>query len=454
MFIHGMEIENFKGIKYVDFKSDGKHIVLSGINGTGKSSVVELITTAFLGKKLLPDDPVLHGQESSKNTIDIGDGEKLIYTLKVNVKNDDISVKIYTYDENGNKSKRALNIAEKTFLSGLMFSDALDPMSFFNKSDRDQLNSLYKILPDLQKTIDSIDSEKTEVQAQRSIVNSEKETAEHKLEELEYISGLPETEVDPADLMKQISDAQQYNKGKDNIVRQMNDLSTKIETLEERENTGIISKNYLEEEIQRLQNKLEAVNKRLSEIKSEKAGIESDKENLQKHLDSFKEKDTSEIENQIENINETNRKIRTNKEYKELEKTIEQKREEFSAGLVKMKELDQKKADAMKSAKMPIDGLSVGDGCLMFPDPNSGELVRLNSLSTGQKWRVVVSILAAFLPDPEKGMRVMVVNVSDLDKENYTAMLKAAKENNVQYIMHKTVFESEKPGLEIIVEEK
>ena len=102
---------------------------------------------------------------------------------------------------------------------------------------------------------------------------------------------------------------------------------------------------------------------------------------------------------------------------------------------------------------MPIEGLTVGEGCLMFPDPVTGEIVRLNSLSTGQKWRVAVRILAAFLP--ENGMRVMIVkNVNDLDETNYNAMLAAADELGIQLVMHQTVFKSDNSQCEIVIEDK
>ena len=77
------------------------------------------------------------------------------------------------------------------------------------------------------------------------------------------------------------------------------------------------------------------------------------------------------------------------------------------------------------------------------------------SLSTGQKIRVSVGILSAFLPPPEKGLRCMVINDANaLDEGNYTAMLEAANTHGVQLVMHKTMFKAESNKLEILIEEK
>jgi hypothetical protein len=103
---------------------------------------------------------------------------------------------------------------------------------------------------------------------------------------------------------------------------------------------------------------------------------------------------------------------------------------------------------------MPIEGLTVGDGCLMYPDPSTGNPVRIKSLSTGQQWAVVIPILAHYLPAEDKGLRSMVIkNLNDLDKENQELLFEEARKAGVQLIMHQTVFESDNSQCEIIIKD-
>ena len=77
--------------------------------------------------------------------------------------------------------------------------------------------------------------------------------------------------------------------------------------------------------------------------------------------------------------------------------------------------------------------------------------MRLNSLSTGQKWRVAVKILAAFIP--ENGLRIMVINdLNALDKPNHKAMLEAAKEVSVELVIHQTVYKSDDSQCKITIQ--
>ena len=90
MNITSAAIEAFKNILNIEFVSNGNHIILRGTNGSGKSAVLDALMVAFFGKKLLPDDPILHGQESSKITFNIGNGEQQQFTISVKIKSDDL----------------------------------------------------------------------------------------------------------------------------------------------------------------------------------------------------------------------------------------------------------------------------------------------------------------------------------------------------------------------------
>lgn len=450
MNIHSATIEAFKNIAKCEFEARGNHIILRGMNGSGKTAILEALTMAFFGKKLLPDDPVMHGQESSKIVWNIGNNEKLIFTITIRVTADNFTLKVIQYGDNGQKMEIK---SPAGFLEKIMFRDALDPQAFFSKSDKDQLQMLYTILPNLKEQLDQIDSDIINVKSVRSRVLSEKQAAEVDLSRVEYTPNLPEAEIDPADLVAELTRANEKN-------AELEDMQSDRQAAQDQLSGIAQKKTSIKKQIERQAEMIRQMQAQMKESENEFTSLSDTEKSIaekiatiDKAIQDFKPVDTADIENRIASVKDTNQKIRDNLRRKELEKLVEDKSAEFSKGLKDIRDLEEKRIEVIKSAQMPIEGLTVGEGCLMFPDPVTGEIVRLNSLSTGQKWRVAVRILAAFLP--ENGMRVMIVkNVNDLDETNYNAMLAAADELGIQLVMHQTVFKSDNSHCEIVIEDK
>lgn len=450
MNIHSATIEAFKNIAKCEFEARGNHIILRGMNGSGKTAILEALTMAFFGKKLLPDDPVMHGQESSKIVWNIGNNEKLIFTITIRVTADNFTLKVIQYGDNGQKMEIK---SPAGFLEKIMFKDALDPQAFFSKSDKDQLQMLYTILPNLKEQLDQIDSDIIDVKSVRSRVLSEKQAAEVDLSRVEYTPNLPEAEIDPVDLVAELTRANEKN-------AELEDMQSDRQAAQDQLSGIAQKKTSIKKQIERQAEMIRQMQAQMKESENEFTSLSDTEKSIaekiatiDKAIQDFKPVDTADIENRIASVKDTNQKIRDNLRRKELEKRVEDLSAEFSKGLKDIRDLEEKRIEVIKSAQMPIEGLTVGEGCLMFPDPVTGEIVRLNSLSTGQKWRVAVRILAAFLP--ENGMRVMIVkNVNDLDETNYNAMLAAADELGIQLVMHQTVFKSDNSQCEIVIEDK
>ncbi len=450
MNIHSATIEAFKNIAKCEFEARGNHIILRGMNGSGKTAILEALTMAFFGKKLLPEDPVMHGQESSKIVWNIGNNEKLIFTITIRVTADNFTLKVIQYGDNGQKMEIK---SPAGFLEKIMFKDALDPQAFFSKSDKDQLQMLYTILPNLKEQLDQIDSDIINVKSVRSRVLSEKQTAEVDLSRVEYTPNLPEAEIDPVDLVAELTRANEKN-------AELEDMQSDRQAAQDQLSGIAQKKTSIKKQIERQAEMIRQMQAQMKESENEFTSLSDTEKSIaekiatiDKAIQDFKPVDTADIENRIASVKDTNQKIRDNLRRKELEKRVEDLSAEFSKGLKDIRDLEEKRIEVIKSAQMPIEGLTVGEGCLMFPDPVTGEIVRLNSLSTGQKWRVAVRILAAFLP--ENGMRVMIIkNVNDLDETNYNAMLAAADELGIQLVMHQTVFKSDNSQCEIVIEDK
>jgi len=451
MNIQSAVIEQFKNLTHVEFVADGNHIILRGVNGSGKSSILDALMVAFFGKKLLPDDPIFHGAESSKITWNIGNGNQIQFTVSVKIKPDDFSVTVTAYTPTGQK---ATIKSPAAFLESIMFRGAADPQAFFAKKDSEQVEMMYQICPELKSKLSKIESEYITIQNNRSLIKADGERKKLELEKLSYTAGLPETEIDPADLMLELSKANEHNKQLDQLKE---DLVRVNEAIQSDNKVVEQSKRRVQQILQQLELLKQSIATEEAEVETRRASITLNRSfaaNVEREIAEFKPVDTNDIKERINKCSAQNQKIRDNIRCKQLEKEIDELRVKYAKGLEDMKAKDQEKIDVIKAANLPVEGLTVGDNCLMFPDPNTGELVRLKSLSTGQQWSVVVGILASFLPAPENGLRVLVVrNLNDLDEKNYLAMLEAANRHGIQLIMHETIKKSDSSQCEIIIQE-
>lgn len=447
MFIKSMLAEKFKNIMHVEFIADGNHVVITGENGTGKTAVMQAILTLLFGKKVLPEDPIMHGQESALLQCGIS-GEKggdVMYKIRARITEKNFGIEVSTFTPGGAE----LTVKKPVeFLAGIVTRDFIDPDDFCRKSGKERIAMLYKLLPDLQSTVDALTAEYETEQVRRQQINIEKNRLEVELVNTPFTPDLPEAEIDPADLFGAIQEAQKHNARLPEIEELIVEIDKDIDTSNEMALSAAEEIKALEVQIAHAREKIDRCSEqvdRLAKLKSEKI---TEKEN-------FKPVDEQLLQAKLSGLKVTNENIRKNTRRKELEKELAQKSAEYSDGLAKMKVIEQKKVNVYKDAKMPVEGLAVGDTDITFPDPNTGERVLFGSLSTGQKAMVSVGVLSAFLPKSEVGLRCMVINDANaLDEKNYLAMLEAANANDVQLLLHKTVYKSESNKLEIVIEER
>ncbi len=101
----------------------------------------------------------------------------------------------------------------------------------------------------------------------------------------------------------------------------------------------------------------------------------------------------------------------------------------------------------MTDANLPIEGLSIGEGCLLYPNSNL-EMVRLSTLSDGEFWPVSCGLVAAFNPR----VRILIIdNYHDLDEDNFNALCVAAEKHSMQVWIHKTLRTEDDAGAGFLI---
>lgn len=442
MKLHDARIENFKGIDVVEFVANGNNITLRGMNGSCKTATLEAIATLLFGKKVLPDDPIMHGKESAMLQCTLSDAGEIKYKIRAKI-GKQFKIEVFTFTPSGHE----LEVKKPVdFLSSLVTRDFIDPDEFVKKKGVERIKLLYSLLPDLQGKVDDINADYEDEQAKRSAINVDKTRVSGLLANVQFTPDLPEEEINPVDLMNKLEAANTHNKEKEDLVEDLENLTGQItDTSEEITET--------EQDIESLLKEIEEKKADRDRLKLQLKAAEELRDNKSDLIDAFEETPIDDIKLEISQLSEKNTSIRNNKVHADLTKELGILSIKYSAGLEKMRKLNQDKIVLFKNVKMPIDGLSILEDDIAFPDPRTGEVVKFSSLSTGQKYTVAVPILSAFLPDPKDGIRAMIINdLNAIDDPNLEAVLGAAKDNDVQLVMHKTVGSSESNKLEIVIE--
>lgn len=201
-----IDVRNFKRIRKAHLTIDRNTLVISGDNGTGKSSFLDAVAALFGGKDKAPPVPVRRG---AKEAVIIGrlktkDGRSLKATVTFTAPN---GRRLVVEDEEGKAQS-----SPQTLLDSFWSETSFDP-SLFLASDAKTQVAMLKKLVGLDFT--ALDKEKDEKYAERTTVNRELDRAKAVAASLPQFPGVPDTEVSSSDVMTSISDAQAWNKSID-----------------------------------------------------------------------------------------------------------------------------------------------------------------------------------------------------------------------------------------------
>ena len=303
--IINLNISNLLRISAVDITPKDNTVIISGKNGQGKTSVLNAISFALGGKKLIPKEPIKEGEKTAKVVVDLG---KYTVTRKWTA-NDKSYLKVTTKD--GAQYPNPQNL-----LSELVGSLSFDPIEFANmckdakgqKKQKDMLLELVDIginLDDMRKKIN------THVEGRKTI-NKHLSQKQGELSGMLEVEKCEEDEVFISELLKELEFAN--NDKRQNNVARKNTEDKKLEIDEEAE-----SLSEMEEELKNLQKQIAKKKELIVSMEIEEKKYLSISENLT-------DIDTSAIQGKIRNAETENARIRESKnaysKRQEVEKTV------------------------------------------------------------------------------------------------------------------------------------
>jgi len=355
--INKLEIENIKRVKAVKIEPTTSGLtIVGGNNNQGKTSVLDAIAWGLGGNKYRPSQPTREGSVVPPYLhIVLSNG--LIVERKG--KNSDLKV----IDPNGQKAGQQL-------LDNFIEELAINLPKFMDSTNREKANTLLQIIGVGDK-LHELEVKEQEVYNRRHAIGQIADQKAKFAKEQAYYPDAPKEPVSASELIRQQQEILARN-GENQRKRQR---LTQIQA----------AYNNQGQEIERLKSLL-------NEAQAKYALLESDLEIARKDTLDLIDESTAELENNIRQIDEINRKVRANLDKDKAETDANDYRAQYDALTAEITAIRQQKTDLLMNANLPLPGLSFEDGELTY----NGQ--RWDNMSGSEQLRVATAIVRRLKP--------------------------------------------------------
>lgn len=356
--IASLTTENVKRVKSVHIEPSPNGLtIIGGNNNNGKTSILDSIAWALGGNKYRPSKAQREGSVVPP-TINLKLSNGLIVERKG--KNSDLKVT----DPTGNK-------AGQNLLDSFVEELAINLPKFINSSDKEKANTLLEIIGVGQQLYELECQEKEKYNMRRSIgqIADQKEKF---AKEQPFYPEAPKTLVSITDLITQQQDILAKN-GENQRKRDMTDQLHRQAT-------------QLMAEIERQENTL-------ANLKAQYQSVLRDYDVAQKTSEQLQDESTEELEESIANIEAINIKVRANLDREKAEQDAAEYRTQYSSLTTEIESLRKQRMDLLQNADLPLEGLSVEDGELLY----NGQ--HWDNMSGSQQLMVSTAIVRKLKPE-------------------------------------------------------
>lgn len=324
MKINKLEIENVKRVKAVKIEPTANGLtIIGGKNNQGKTSVLDAIAWALGGDRYRPSQAQREGSVIPPN-LHIVMNNGLIVERRG--KNSDLKVT----DPNGKKAGQQL-------LNEFVEQLALDLPKFMEATSREKAQTLLQIIGVGPRLAD-LERQEKELYNERTYIGRTADQKEKYAKEQPYYPEVPSVPVSASELIRQ----------------QQEILAQNGENQRKRER-----RHQLEQEYQ-------SVTEQIQALLAKQGQLETDLKIARETSEGLMDRSTAELEENISNIEEINRKVRANLDKDKAEEDAKGYREQYKRLTAQIEEIRSQKTDLLKEADLPLPGLGVEDGELVY----------------------------------------------------------------------------------------
>lgn len=356
--INKLQIENVKRVKAVKIEPSANGLtIVGGNNGQGKTSVLDAIAWALGGNKYKPSQATREGSVVPPNLqLTLSNG--LIVERKG--KNSDLKV----IDPNGQKAGQRL-------LDSFVEELAINLPKFMNSTSQEKANILLQIIG-IGNQLQQLEQEESTIYNERLAVGRIADQKKKFAAEQPYYPDAPKDLISITDLIQQQQEVLARN-GENQRKRQQ------LASLEQQYT-------YQAQEVERLKQQLAVAENALLQTSGD---LEIAKKSA---LDLYDES-TQEIENNIHQMEAINLKVRANLDKDKAESDANEYYTQYNVLSTKIDEVRQKKASLLQNADLPLPGLAVENGELVY----KGQ--QWDNMSGAEQLKVSTAIVRKLKPD-------------------------------------------------------
>ena len=420
MKILEMVAENYKRLRVVEIVPTGPVVQITGRNGQGKSSVLDAIWAALAGKRGFAERPVRRGADKARLQLKLGTEKGELLVTRVIGSN---GTSTLTVEDRTGK----LGEPQKV-LDALLGELTFDPMAFMAMSPKQQVDVLRRVVK-MDVDIDELNALNAADYDARTEINREVKRLEIEAAAIAIVQDLPKERIDEEAIMERLNRASEINRKAQEVDKERSEVGLKCTRRASSVANAEFEIESREAEVKRLEALLEAARNVLKvsveRLAEEKKRFEDTKQ-LYESMPAGEYVDSSELTRELQQAQITNREIDKAKRRAEVERKLEAEKRKALELTRAMEQREERKRNALQSAKMPIEGLVFDEKQVFF---NGLALV-----DEGEAKQIEISTAIGMALNPK--LRILRVPHGEaLDPDGIKVLERIAAENDFQIWM-------------------
>lgn len=363
--ISSLELENVKRVRALSLEPTADGLtVIGGGNGQGKTSVLDAIAWALGGNRKRPDRPTREGSATpAQLRVELSNG----IVVERKGKNGALTVT----DPEGRRAGQAL-------LDSFVEELAIDLPRFMAMSDREKADELLGIVG-IGEELERLDRDLERARSARLAKGQEKRAKAKVAEDAPWYPEAPEEPVSAADLLSEQQAAQATNMENERL-RAAADRA-------EREHERAVAA------LSEAERALADASERAEEARRAASAASEAARAAREIADACVDADTSDLDERIAGVDAVNERVRANRERARLQEDSERAEAEYRSLDAECESIQRQRVELLEGADMPLEGLSVEDGRLMYRGAAWGEM------SGSEQLRVATAIVRRVKPE-------------------------------------------------------
>lgn len=398
--------DNFKRLKAVRIRPDGHVTQITGKNGAGKTSVLDIVAAAIGGKDMCPRRPIKDGADQGEVFVDLG---TLRATRRFWVPTGD-SGDVYHTDliveyHDGRRPRHPQHVLDELRGTDL----AADPIEFTRLPPKEQFDVLKALVPGFDFAANA--RQRKAKFDERTVVGRERDRSQAAAD------AIPATDAEPVsldELLTRKAEADQHNET--------------VRTRQQRRDEAAQQLENLRDEIDSTAARLRTLTDQATALAAKIEGAEP----LPALID------TAAIDAQIREAADQNEQAGLARQKREHAQTAAAKRDEYKALSDAIDAIDKAKADAIAGAKLPVEGLGFGDDMITL----NGQ--PFEQASMAEQLRASAGLAMALKPQ----LRLLLIrDGSLLDDDSMKLLHDLAVEHDFIVLLERVQHGSERVGV-------